>query len=107
MSGGISLFVAWLLKASAVLFLFNEVRGLLLAAPVLYGMYQAGGSLMAIWIGICSLGGIALSVIVPLVAAVRLKRIHPDWLPHNYHNERSWLRLALPGACQRRRATSR
>ena len=75
MSGGLSLFLTWLLKAGAVLFLFNEVRGLLLAAPVLYGMYQAGGTLMAIWIGFCSLGGIALSVIVPLLAAGRLKRI--------------------------------
>ena len=69
------MFLAWFLKAGAVLLLFNEVRGLMLAAPVLYGMYQTGGSLMAIWIGICSLGGIALSVVVPLLAVGRLKRI--------------------------------
>jgi hypothetical protein len=74
MSGGLPLFLTWFLKAGAVLFLFNEVRGLVLAAPVLYGIYQAGGSLMAIWIGFCSLGGIALSVIVPLFAAGRLKK---------------------------------
>jgi hypothetical protein len=74
MSGGLPLFLTWFLKAGAVLFLFNEVRGLVLAAPVLYGIYQAGGSLMAIWIGFCSLGGIALSVIVPLFAAGRLTK---------------------------------
>lgn len=75
MSGSLSLFVAWSLKAGAVLLLFNEVRGLVLAAPILYGIYQTGGSLMAIWIGFCSLAGIALSVILPLLAAGRLQRI--------------------------------
>lgn len=54
------------LKSAIVAFVFNEVRGILLAGPVLWGMYQAGGTLMAIWLGICSLGGIALSVVVPM-----------------------------------------
>ena len=62
-----------LLKCGAILLVFNEIRGLVLAAPVIYGIYQAGGSLMAIWIGLCSLGGIALSVIVPLLAAKKLR----------------------------------
>ena len=44
----------------------------MLAAPVLYGMYQAGGTLMAIWLGICSLAGIALSVVGPLFIARKL-----------------------------------
>lgn len=61
-----------LLKSAIVMFVLNEVRGVVLAVPVLYGMYQAGGTLMAIWLGICSLGGIALSVIVPIVAERRL-----------------------------------
>jgi hypothetical protein len=63
-----------LLKTSVFLLILNEVRGLVLAAPVLYGMYQAGGSLMAIWVGLCSLGGIALSVIVPMFAAKKLRK---------------------------------
>ena len=67
--------LAALLKVGAVLLVFNEVRGLVLAAPVFYGMYQAGGSLMAIWLGVCSLGGIALSVIVPMYGAARLKNM--------------------------------
>ena len=66
--------VSALLKAGAVLLVLNEVRGLILAAPVFWGMYQAGGSWMAIYLGACSLGGIALSVIVPLFAAKKLKR---------------------------------
>lgn len=74
MSFGLSSFLAAILKAGAVLLVANEVRGLILAAPVLYGMYQAGGSLMAIWLGICSLGGIALSVAVPMLAAARLQK---------------------------------
>lgn len=77
MSGSLSLFLAAALKASAVLLVFNEVRGLILAAPVLYGMYQAGGSLMALWLGFCSLAGIALSVIVPMIAATRLRKLAP------------------------------
>ena len=62
-----------LLKIGGLALVLNEVRGFVLAAPVLYGIYQTGGTLTAIWLGICSLGGIALSVIVPLVAARKLK----------------------------------
>jgi len=75
MSFGLSSILAFVLKAGAFLFVANEVRGLILAAPVFYGMYQAGGSLMAIWLGLCSLGGIALSVAVPMVAAKRLQKM--------------------------------
>jgi hypothetical protein len=53
----------------------NEVRGLILAAPVLYAMYETGGTLMAIWVGTCSLAGIALSVIVPLFVAKKLRLV--------------------------------
>ena len=54
--------------------MFNEIRGFVLAAPVLYAIYETGGSLMGLWIGFCSLAGIALSVAVPLLAARRLKK---------------------------------
>lgn len=69
-----SLLIGWLLKAGAALIAVNEIRGMILAGPVLYGMYQSGGTLMAIWLGVCSLGGIALSVIVPLFAAKKIKK---------------------------------
>ena len=53
----------------------NEVRGLILAGPVLYGMYQAGGTAMAIWLAFCSLAGIALSVFAPLFVARKFKLV--------------------------------
>jgi hypothetical protein len=74
MSFALSELLGVLLKIGGVFLIFNEVRGLILAGPVLYGMYQAGGSWMAIYLGFCTLGGIALSVIVPLFAARKLKR---------------------------------
>jgi hypothetical protein len=46
----------------------NEVRGAIVAGPVLVAMWQSGGEAMAIWLGFCALAGIALSVIVPIVA---------------------------------------
>ena len=65
MSAWLSLFG----KALFAIFVMNEIRGAVLAMPVLWGMYQAGGTLMAIWLGFCSLAGIALSVVVPLYGA--------------------------------------
>ena len=72
---GASTLISLFVKAGLAVLLANEVRGLILAAPVFYGMYQAGGTLMAIWLGICSLAGIALSVVVPLFFAKRFKLI--------------------------------
>lgn len=74
MLGSISSILGVVLKLGALGLVFNEVRGIILAAPVLYGMYQAGGTWTAIWLGVSSLGGIALSVIVPIFAAQRLKK---------------------------------
>jgi len=45
-----------------------------MAVPVLYAMYMAGGSWMALWVGFCSLVGIALSVVVPLIAAKKIQK---------------------------------
>jgi hypothetical protein len=66
-------FAALLLKTAVALLVANEIRGLALAAPVLYAMYAAGGTLMAIWVGVCSLAGIALTVGVPLFVGRKLK----------------------------------
>jgi len=68
-----SLFMAFL-RLGAVLLVLNEIRGLVLAAPVFYAIYQAGGTLAAIWLGLCALGGIALSVLIPAFALRRLSR---------------------------------
>ena len=77
MTASLSLFLSNCLKVGALLLVFNEVRGFILAAPVLYAIYESGGSLMAVWIGLCSLGGIALSVAVPMMAAKRLRQALP------------------------------
>ena len=73
MTDVLSLLGSVLVKAGILALVANEVRGFIMAAPVLYGMYLAGGTWMAIWIGICSLAGIALSVVVPLFVARKLK----------------------------------
>lgn len=65
--------VRWILKSAALLLALNEIRGIILAAPVFYAMYQSGGSLMAIWLGVSSLLGIAASVILPLFAVRKLE----------------------------------
>ena len=67
--------VGLFVKAGMAVLIANEVRGFVLAAPVLYGMYHAGGTIMAVWLGICSLAGIALSVIAPIFVARKLKLI--------------------------------
>ena len=66
---------AVLLKVGIVAFVANEVRGFILAAPVLYGMYLSGGTIMALWLGFCSLAGIFLSVAAPLFVAKKFKLI--------------------------------
>ena len=74
MSYSVAALVALLLRSAAVLLVVNEVRGLVMAGPVLYSMYESGGNFGALWIGICSLGGIALSVVMPLLVARKLRR---------------------------------
>ena len=66
---------ALLVKLGIVALVANEVRGFILAAPVLYGMYLSGGTIMALWLGFCSLAGIALSVAAPVFVARKLKLI--------------------------------
>jgi hypothetical protein len=66
---------ALLVKAGIVALVANEVRGFVLAAPVLYAMYLSGGTMMALWLGFCSLAGIALSVAAPVFLARKFKLI--------------------------------
>ena len=67
--------VRLLVKAGLGALVANEVRGLILAGPVLYGMYQAGGTAMAAWLAFCSLAGISLSVVGPLFVARKFKLV--------------------------------
>jgi len=67
--------VRLLVKAGLAALVANEVRGVILAGPVLYGMYEAGGTAMAAWLALCSLAGIALSVFGPLFVARKFKLV--------------------------------
>jgi len=62
-------------KAGLAALVANEVRGLILAGPVLYGLYEAGGTAMAVWLAFCSLAGIAISVFAPLFVARKFKLV--------------------------------
>ena len=73
MNDGIATLVATLLKTGMALLVVNEVRGVVLAGPVIYAMYQAGGTLMAVWLGFCSLAGIAISVYAPMFLARKFR----------------------------------
>jgi hypothetical protein len=65
-------FLAWILGAGLAI---NEIRGLIMAGPVLYALYASGGTMAAVIVALSSLGGIALSVIVPLFVARKLKHL--------------------------------
>jgi hypothetical protein len=79
MTSALSTIVSLLLKLGVGLLVLNEVRGFVLAAPVLYAMYEAGGTIMALWIGFCSLAGIAISVLLPVIAARQIQRRFDRW----------------------------
>lgn len=78
MSQALPKLVGLLLKSAVVVLVANEVRGLVLAVPVLYGMWVSGGTLMALWIGFCSMAGIALSVAVPMFVVKKLRYFRPS-----------------------------
>jgi hypothetical protein len=61
-----------LAQCAVALLALNEVRGSLLAIPVLYDLAVHGGTVMRIWLAFSALGGIALSVFLPVWAARRL-----------------------------------
>jgi hypothetical protein len=73
MTEAFSMLGALLLKVGIVALVVNEVRGFVIAAPVLYGMYLSGGTKMALWVGFCSLAGIFLSVAAPVFIAKKFK----------------------------------
>lgn len=54
-----------LLKLTWLGIVLNEIRGAVVALPVIYVLYTSGGTLMAVWLAFCALAGIALSVIIP------------------------------------------
>lgn len=61
--------VASLFARFGTLFLIaNEVRGAILAVPVLYTLWHTGGGAMKLWLCFCTVAGIAFSVLVSMWA---------------------------------------
>ena len=74
MNATLGFLIQFFAKASIFALVINEVRGLILAVPVLYTLYISGGTLMAIWLAFCSLAGIAMSVVGPMIVAKHISR---------------------------------
>lgn len=72
MAGLVPMLTGLFVRVGLAALVTNEIRGLVVAGPVLYGMYQAGGTIMAIWLGFCSLAGILISIAAPVFVANRL-----------------------------------
>jgi len=51
----------------ATLWAANQVRGILLAAPVIVSLIKAGGAPMAFWVGLCMMFGIMVEVCGPIL----------------------------------------
>jgi hypothetical protein len=47
----------------------NEIRGVVMAGPVMVALYRHGGAGIGLLLGVCTLIGIGLSVVVPLLVA--------------------------------------
>lgn len=75
MTAELSSLLGHLLRAGGALLVLNEIRGLIMAGPVLWALVQAGGTFAAIYAAVCSLLGIALSVLVPLFGLRRLEKL--------------------------------
>lgn len=74
MTAELSSLLGHLLRAGGVLLVLNEIRGLIMAGPVLWALIQAGGTFAAIYTAVCSLLGILASVLVPLFGIKRLDK---------------------------------
>ena len=59
---------SYLAKFGALAFILNEIRGAILALPVIYTMWHAGSDAMKLWLCFCTIAGIGLSVVVPMWA---------------------------------------
>lgn len=75
MTAELSSLLGHLLRAGGFLLVLNEIRGLVMAGPVLWALVQAGGTLAAVYAVVCSLLGILASVLVPLLGLRKLDKM--------------------------------
>ncbi|WP_133305292.1 hypothetical protein [Tsuneonella suprasediminis] len=62
-----------LVTVGGLLLVLNEIRGIVMAAPVFWTLFQTGNSEVDAVAAIAMLMGILLSVIVPIVLAKRAR----------------------------------
>lgn len=62
-----------LVTVGGLLLVLNEIRGIVMAAPVFLALFQTGNSEVETVAAIAMLMGILLSVIVPIVLAKRAR----------------------------------
>ena len=55
----------WAVKGGIAALILNEIRGLIMAGPVLYAAWLAGGTWASVMIALFALACIAASVLVP------------------------------------------
>jgi hypothetical protein len=51
----------------------RNVIGLIAVVPIFAELIRQGGTLMAIWIGVCSLAGVALNIALPTLAYRKIR----------------------------------
>lgn len=55
----------WIVRGGIAALLINEVRGLMMAGPVLYALWLGGGIYASVMTALFALACIALSVLIP------------------------------------------
>lgn len=73
MSSSLLVIAQKLLSIGGLLLILNEIRGAVMTAPVLLALWRTGNSAMDVVLAVSIIAGIAISVIVPVVAARRLQ----------------------------------
>lgn len=64
----------WFVRGGVALLILNEIRGLVMAGPALYGAWIAMGDTAALFLALCGLGGVIASVVVPLLVVRWVRR---------------------------------
>lgn len=65
--------VDWAARLFIVGWAVRNVIGLIAIVPIFAELIRQGGTLMAIWIGVCSLAGVALNIALPALAYRKIK----------------------------------
>lgn len=65
--------ITWSVRLFMAGWAIRNIVGLIATIPIFTAMIEAGGTLMAIWVGLCSLAGVALNIGLPWLAYRKLR----------------------------------